>query len=111
LNLPFYVTVLSITGVPQLADKFVVLGGITFNKVVGAVPVILVAGDAVAVPPEMLAVVPAPLEPSSLHNVVNVSTVPPASSATCVRIKSGVYGELALFNWNIVTAAPPALRL
>ena len=98
-------------GVPQLADRFAVLGGIKFNKVVGAVPVIDVAGLLVAVPPVMLAVVPAVPVPSSLQTVVNVNTVLPAFNATCVLINSGVYGELALFNWKIVTAAPPGVKL
>jgi hypothetical protein len=98
-------------GVPQLAVKFTVLGGIRFSNVVGAVPVIDVAGLAVAVRPEILAVDPATTVPSSLHTVVNVNTVPPALRVTCVLIKSGVYGEVALFNWNMVTAAPPAVKL
>ena len=70
-------------GVPQLALRLVVLGGIKFSNVVGAVAApMLVAGLDTAVPPEMLAVVPAPLEPLSLHTVVNVNTVPSALRAT-----------------------------
>ena len=45
------------------------------TKVVGAVPVIVVLGLAVAVPPEMLAVLPAPVAPSSTQVVTKVSTV------------------------------------
>ena len=98
-------------GVPQLLVMFVVLGGIKFNNVVGAVPVIEVAGLAVSVPPEMLAVDPATEVPLSLQTVVKVNTVPPAFSATSVRIKSGVYGAPALLSWNMVTAEPPAVKL
>ena len=45
------------------------------TKVVGAVPVMVVLGLFVAVPPEMLAVAPAVPVPSSLHTVTKVSTV------------------------------------
>ena len=55
-------------------------------KVVGAVPVIVVDGLAVSVPPEMLAVVPAPDVPSSDHTVTKVSTVELVAVAW-VRIK------------------------
>ena len=86
-----YVTVELMVGVPQDADKLVVLGGMRLSKVVGAVAApIEVAGLDTPVPPEMLAEVPAPDEPSSFHTVVKVSTVPPALSATCVRMNSGV---------------------
>lgn len=78
------------TGVPQLADRYVVLGGRKVTKVVGAVPVIVVDGLVVAVPPEILADVPTPELPSSLQVVTKVSTVLPASSATVVRMKSFV---------------------
>ena len=56
------------------------------TKVVGAVPVIVVFGLSVAVPPVMLAVVPAPDVPSSLQTVVKVSTVELVAVAW-VRIK------------------------
>ena len=82
-----------------------------FTKVVGAVPVMDVAGDDVAVPPEMLAVVPAAEVPSSTQVVTKVTTVPPAFSATVVRMNSGVYGAEALLSWNIVVAAAPGVRL
>ena len=59
------------------------------TRVVGAVPVMVVLGLAVAVPPVMLAVVPAPLLPSSTQVVTKVSTVLEVAVAV-VRIKSGV---------------------
>jgi hypothetical protein len=76
-------------GVPHEAVRYVVLGGIKVHKVVGAVPVIVVLGLVVAVPPEMLAVVPAPLEPLSTQVVTKVNTVPEVAVAV-TRIKSGV---------------------
>ena len=45
------------------------------TRVVGAVPVMVVEGLAVALPPVMLAVAPAVPVPSSLHTVTKVSTV------------------------------------
>ena len=51
-------------------------------------PVIVVLGLAVAVPPEMLAVVPAPELPSSVQVVVRVSTVLLVAAAW-VRMNSG----------------------
>ena len=59
------------------------------TRVVGAVPVIVVDGLAVAVPPVMLAVVPAPELPLSTQVVTRVSTVALVAVAV-VRIKSGV---------------------
>jgi hypothetical protein len=59
------------------------------TKVVGAVPVMVVDGLAVAVPPVMLAVVPAPELPLSTQVVTRVSTVALVAVAV-VRIKSGV---------------------
>jgi hypothetical protein len=50
----------------------------------------VVLGLEVAVPPEMLAVVPAAEVPSSLQTVVKVSAVLPAFNATWVRMNSGV---------------------
>jgi hypothetical protein len=63
-------------GVPQLLVRYVVLGGIRLTKVVGAVaPPIAVAGLDTAVPPEISAVVPGADAPSSIQDVVRVSTV------------------------------------
>ena len=45
------------------------------TKVVGAVPVIVVLGDVVAVPPEIWSVEPIPEPPGSDHTVVSVITV------------------------------------
>ena len=45
------------------------------TRVVGAVPVMVVEGLAVALPPVMSAVAPAVPVPSSLHTVTKVSTV------------------------------------
>jgi hypothetical protein len=69
--------------------------------VVGAVPEIVVLGLAVAVPPVILAVVPAPELPSLTQVVTNVSTVLDVAVAV-VRMNSPVYGAVELFNWNIV---------
>jgi hypothetical protein len=77
-------------GVPQLAVKLVVLGGIYVTNVVGAVAApIVVAGLDTAVPPEMFELTPAPELPSSTQVVVKVNTVAPALSATVVRMYSG----------------------
>ena len=84
------------------------LGGIYVTKVVGAVPVIVVLGLAVAVPPEISAVVPAPDDPSLTQVVTKVNTVELVAVAV-VRINSPEYGEVELFNWNIV--AGDAVRL
>lgn len=62
-------------GVPQVLTKYVVLGGRYVTKVVGAVPVIVVLGDVVAVPPVMASVDPAPEPPGSVHTVLKVITV------------------------------------
>jgi hypothetical protein len=59
------------------------------TKVVGAVPVIVVLGLLVAVPPEMLEVLPAPEVPSSTQVVTKVNTVVDVAVAV-VRINSGV---------------------
>ena len=84
-----YATEAAIVGVPQLADRYVVLGGIKFTKVVGAVAApIDVAGLDTPVPPEMLAVAPVTPVPSSTQVVVKVNTVPPALSAAVVRMNS-----------------------
>lgn len=78
------------------------------TKVVGAVPVIVVLGLVVAVPPEMSAVVPAPLDPSLTQVVTKVNTVVEVCAAV-VRMYSPEYGEVALFNWNMVVATPVRL--
>ncbi len=84
-----YATEAAIVGVPQLADRYVVLGGIKFTNVVGAVAApIDVAGLDTPVPPEMLAVAPATAVPSSTQVVTKVNTVPPALSAAVVRMNS-----------------------
>ena len=75
---------------------------------VGAVPVIVVLGLAVAVPPEILELVPAPELPSSTQVVTNVNTLPLVAVAV-VRINSGVYGAVGLFSWNIVVGEPVKL--
>ena len=59
------------------------------TRVVGAVPVIVVLGLAVAVPPDILAVVPAPELPLSTQVVTRVNTVELVAVAV-VRMKSGV---------------------
>ena len=73
------------------------------TKVVGAVAApIETAGLATAVPPEMLAVVPAPPpEPSLTQVVTKVNTVELVAVAV-VRMYSPVYGAEELFNWNTV---------
>ena len=58
------------------------------TRVVGAVPVIVVEGLSVAVPPEMLAVRPAPDVPSSTQVVTKVNTVELVAVAV-VRMNSG----------------------
>ena len=76
---------------PQLAVvKYVDDGGKYVHSVVGAVPVIEVAGLVVAVPPVMLDVTPAPDDPSSTQVVVKVKIVLPASMAAVVLMYSGV---------------------
>ena len=62
-------------GVPHELVRKVVLGGRYVTRVVGAVPVIVVDGLAVAVPPVILAVVPAPELPSLTQVVTRVNTV------------------------------------
>ena len=66
------------------------------TNVVGAVPEIVVLGLAVAVPPEILAVVPAPELPSLTQVVTNVSTVLDVAVAV-VRMNSPEYGEVESF--------------
>ena len=60
------------------------------TKVVGAVPVIVVDGLAVAVPPLILQVVPNPVTAGWNHVVTNVSVVDPALTAAVVAIYSPV---------------------
>ena len=71
------------------------------TNVVGAVPEIVVLGLAVAVPPVILAVVPAPELPSLTQVVINVRTVLDVAVAV-VRMNSPEYGAVELFNWNTV---------
>ena len=78
------------------------------TKVVGAVPVMVVLGLAVAVPPLMLELTPGPELPSSTQVVTKVNTVELVAVAV-VRINSGVYGDVALFNWNMVVGEPVRL--
>ena len=78
------------------------------TNVVGAVPVIVVEGLVVAVPPEMSAVVPAPDDPSLTQVVTKVNTVVDVAVAV-VRMYSPEYGLVALFNWNMVVGVPVRL--
>jgi hypothetical protein len=71
------------------------------TNVVGAVPEIVVLGLAVAVPPVILAVVPASELPSLTQVVINVRTVLDVAVAV-VRMNSPEYGAVELFNWNTV---------
>ena len=101
-DLTNYAAEAAIEGVPQVLVRYVVAGGIYVTKVVGAVAApIDVAGLATAVPPEMLAVVPAPDEPSLTQVVTKVNTVELVAVAV-VRMYSPEYGAVALFNWNMV---------
>jgi hypothetical protein len=84
-----YTTLAAIVGVPHVLVRKVVLGGRYVTRVVGAVPVMVVLGLAVAVPPEMLELVPKPLDPSSDQVVTKVNTVALVAVAV-VRINSGV---------------------
>ena len=59
------------------------------TRVVGAEPVIVVLGLAVAVPPSMLELVPAPLDPSLTQVVTKVNTVELVAVAV-VRMNSVV---------------------
>ena len=68
-------------GVPQLPVKYVVLGGKYVTNVVGAVPVIDVAGLVVAVPPVITSVEPTGEPPGSTQVVVNVNTVDVAEAS------------------------------
>ena len=77
-------------GVPHELVRKVVLGGRYVTRVVGAVPVIVVLGLFVAVPPVMLEVAPITPVPSSDQVVTKVNTLPPTLSATVVLINSGV---------------------
>jgi hypothetical protein len=68
--------------------------------VVGAVPVIVVAPSAGAVPPEILFVCPDPETDGCVQVVTNVNTVDDVAAAV-VPIVSPVYGALVLFSKNI----------
>ena len=99
-------------GVPQVAVRYDVEGGMYVTKVVGAVAApIDVAGLDTAVPPDIFAVVPAPDDPSLTQVVTKVNTVDPALTAAVVCIYSPVYGAVALVNLNSVVAAAPAVKL
>lgn len=74
----------------------------------GAVPVIVVLGLFVAVPPEMLDVVPAPELPSLTQVVTKVNTVVLVAVAV-VRINSVVYGAVGLLSWKMVVGEPVRL--
>lgn len=74
----------------------------------GAVPVIVVDGLVVAVPPLMSAEVPAPDDPSLTQVVTKVNTVLDVAVAV-VRMNSPEYGEVELFNWNMVVGEPVRL--
>ena len=76
-------------GVPHVLLRCVADGGRYVTNVVGAVPVIVVLGLLVAVPPVMLAVVPGADEPSSTQVVTKVNTVALVAVAV-TRMKSGV---------------------
>ena len=78
------------------------------TKVVGAVPVIVVLGLDVAVPPDMSALVPGPDEPSLTQVVVKVKIVLLVAVAV-VRINSPEYGDVELLSWNIVVGEPVRL--
>jgi hypothetical protein len=65
-------------GVPQLADKYVELGGIKVTTVAGAVPN-AVKGEDVAVPSLILSLDPGPDPPGSDHVVVIINCVPDAA--------------------------------
>ena len=75
-------------GVPHELVRKVVLGGRYVTNVVGAVPVIVVDGLVVAVPPVMLEVRPPPEVPSSDQVVTKVNTVAEVAVAV-VRMNSG----------------------
>jgi hypothetical protein len=76
--------------VPQLAERYVVAGGIYVTRVVGAVAApISVAGLVTPVPPEILELVPAPELPSLTQVVTKVNTVELVAVAV-VRINSVV---------------------
>ena len=62
----------------------------------------------VGVPPEILAVVPAPDDPSLTQVVTKVNTVVDVAVAV-VRMNSPEYGEVELFNWNMVVGEPVRL--
>ena len=85
------------------------LGGKKVHNVIGAVAApIVVAFNAADVPPVMSAVVPSPDDPSLTQVVTKVNTVELVAVAV-VRMYSPEYGEVELFNWNIV--AGDAVRL
>ena len=87
---------------PHELVKKLVLGGTYVTNVVGAEAApMLVAGLATAVPPVMLALVPAPELPSLTQVVTKVKTVLDVAVAV-VLIYSPEYGLTSLVSWNIV---------
>ena len=94
-------------GVPQLGVNVLPLGGTYVTKVVGApeATVGVVLGLVIPVPPEMLHVVPAAEIAGWNQVVTKVSTVVDVAVAV-VWMYSPVYGDAALFNWNIVAGVP-----
>lgn len=92
-------------GVPQLLlNPCAVDGGKNVHNVVGAVPVIVVAPTAGAVPPEMLVVDPTVVFDGWNQVVIKVNTV--AEDEAWVRIYSPVYGEVALVSWKRLARVP-----
>lgn len=69
---------------------------------------IVVLGLEVAVPPDILADVPAPEEPSLTQVVTKVSTVVEVAAAV-VRMYSPEYGLTSSLSWNIVVGVPVRL--
>lgn len=84
-------------GVPHVLLKYVALGGKYVTKVVGAVPVIVVDGDEVAVPPEITSLDPAPEAPGSTQVVVRVITagVELLSTLAAILMYWPVYGAVS----------------
>ena len=73
---------LATAGVPHELLNDAVLGGTNLQSTAGAVPN-AVYGLAVSVPPEMLALSPAPELAVWFQTVVKVNTVEPALTAAC----------------------------
>ena len=86
-------------GVPQVLLRNEVLGGKYVTSVVGAVPVMLVAGEPVAVPPLISSMEPAPEAPGSTQVVEYVITVGVELLSTDAFnwIYCPVYGEVSAY--------------